>query len=67
MNNKYFGAQRWYTDHNGSFHCDDGPAIIYPDGDMDWYWHGSQMSFKTWLTVTLITDEAKLLLRLQYD
>jgi hypothetical protein len=34
-----YGEKFWY-DSNGKFHRDDGPAVIYADGDKAWYQHG---------------------------
>jgi hypothetical protein len=34
-----FGTEYW-KDDNGSFHRDDGPAVIHPDGTQFWYQHG---------------------------
>lgn len=47
-----YGTKRWYL--NGEFHREDGPAIIYPDGDYRWYIHGqlistTQTGFKNYL------------------
>jgi hypothetical protein len=24
----------------GELHCEDGPAVVYPNGRQEWYWHG---------------------------
>ena len=29
-----------WRDRNDQLHREDGPAVIYPDGSEDWYWHG---------------------------
>jgi hypothetical protein len=62
----YHDTQRWYNDI-GELHRDDGPAVVYPDGGAYWYLYGGIHSLNTWLKLTSITDEQKLLLRLQYD
>jgi hypothetical protein len=33
------GTKRWFNS-NGEYHRDDGPAVIYADGDKAWYQHG---------------------------
>ena len=35
------GAQRWWTKGN-KLHRDDGPAVIYPNGDQEWYRFGER-------------------------
>jgi hypothetical protein len=50
----------------GQVHSEDGPAIIYPNGNVSWCYDGLSYSFNTWLTLSDATDEAKMLLRLQY-
>lgn len=30
----------YLLDHEGKYHCDDGPAIVYPDGREIYYQHG---------------------------
>jgi hypothetical protein len=62
--NKY-NTIKWYND-KGQRHNDEGPAITYTNGDTCWYINGERYSFKEWLKLTPITDEQKLLLRLQY-
>jgi len=67
------GTITWYND-KGDSHREDGPAIIYSapyliallNGSAFWSWHGNEYTFKDWLKLTTITDEQKLLLRLQY-
>jgi hypothetical protein len=55
----------WY-EPNGEEHRVDGPAVTYPDGNTYWYLHGTRYPFDEWLKQTPITDEQKLLVRLQY-
>jgi hypothetical protein len=59
------GAQRWYND-SGLRHKEDGPAVINSNG-IHWYINGTKYSFNDWLKQAPITDEAKMLLRLQYE
>jgi hypothetical protein len=39
-------ATSWY-DENDEYHNDKGPAIIYRDGDRQWWIHGKQIDCKT--------------------
>jgi hypothetical protein len=61
--NKY-GVITWYNDA-GSVHKEDGPAIIM-DERIRWFLNGTSYSFNEFITSTPITDEAKMMLRLQY-
>jgi hypothetical protein len=56
----------WY-DYLGELHRLDGPAVIAPNSKMGWWIHGNGYSFDDWCTLVKISDEAKLLLKLQYD
>jgi hypothetical protein len=60
-----YGITTWY-DEAGQLHKDDGPAIILPDGSVNWYLHGESYSFDEWLIKLNKSDEAKMMLRLQY-
>tara|TARA_B110000902_G_scaffold214945_1_gene247195 strand:- start:191 stop:460 length:270 start_codon:yes stop_codon:yes gene_type:complete len=53
----------------GQRHGEFGPAIIYDEGDYsaEWYFHGRSCSFDEWLKLSTISDEQKMMLRLQYD
>jgi hypothetical protein len=55
----------WYNEQDAC-HREDGPAIIYSNGSAAWYLDGNVYPFKEWLILTPISDEQKLLLRLQY-
>lgn len=74
MNKKYLvsstGAQiyRNFDVCSGCLHRDDGPAIFYGDGRRDtWWWEGTHYkTFEEWCAVANITDERKMMLRLQY-
>jgi len=58
-------TKAWFNEE-GQFHRVDGPAIVYADGRVYWYLNDNESSFKEWLKLTPITDEQKLILRLQY-
>jgi len=59
------GEILWYNEF-GELHRDDGPATVYPDGKIDWYWEDDYHTFNTWLMIATISDEQKMMLRLQY-
>ena len=52
----------------GGYHREDGPAVINPDGGIDWHLDGLWYSaFEDWLEAnTYITDSQKVLLKLKY-
>ena len=50
----------------GNFHRDDGPAVIYTDGTKCWCLNGETMTFNRWLDEVDITDEAKVMMKLNY-
>ena len=58
------GARRWFL--NGKFHRTNGPAYITVDGDQYWFLNGNQHDFDEWLDVVDISDEGKVMLKLQY-
>jgi hypothetical protein len=31
-----------YTNEQGQYHCEDGPALIYPNGTKVWFKHGKR-------------------------
>ena len=60
------GCITWYNKH-GEWHREDGPACIYRDGSVEWFINGTTYwSFAEWLIELNKSDEAKMLLRLQY-
>jgi hypothetical protein len=60
------GAKVWRLPSR-QIHRDDGPAIEYADGDKHWRLHGKPMCFEEWLDKnTELTDEGKILMKLQY-
>ena len=61
-----FAATSWFNEE-GFYHREDGPAITYRLGYIQWYLHGDQYhSFNQWLEESPIPDIDKMLLRLQY-
>jgi hypothetical protein len=62
-----YGLITWYNDA-GSVHKEDAPAIIDMRNDrIRWFLNGTSYSFNEFLTLTPISDETKMLLRLQYE
>ena len=59
------GLKVWYNDA-GYVHRDNGPAVINPDGKIRWFDRSCERPFKEWLQQIDISDEQKMLLRLQY-
>jgi hypothetical protein len=61
-----FGAKVWRLS-NRNIHREDGPAVEYTDGDVEWRLRGQSMSFDEWLAETTgLTDEEKVMMKLQY-
>jgi hypothetical protein len=63
--NKY-NHTTWYN-AAGEIHKEDGPAIIYADRSFSWWLNSNAYTFNRWFKLTPISDEQKLLLRLQYE
>ena len=61
-----YGDITWYDNEEGRRHREDGPAVIRTNGKLFWYLNGVYLPFKRWLLLTPISDEQKMLLRLQY-
>jgi hypothetical protein len=60
------GCISWYNKH-GEWHREDGPAVIYNDGEVEWFINGaSYNTFDEWLIKLNKSDEDKMLLRLRY-
>jgi hypothetical protein len=59
------GTIVWYNEE-GCYHREDGPAVIYPDGDVEWFIKGEWYSFDDWCIELNKSDEDKMMLRLQY-
>jgi hypothetical protein len=62
------GRMSWFI--HGNRHRIDGPAIIQPKSDgeiwLRWYLDGKHYPFDEFLKITPISEEQKLLLKLQY-
>jgi hypothetical protein len=69
------GDVYWYNEA-GDVHREDGPAVIRNDQNLNnaypswsklsWRFNGAAYEFNEWIKLTPISDEQKLLLRLQY-
>jgi hypothetical protein len=59
------GNKFWYLE--GKPHRVDGPAFEYTNGDKEWWLNDNDYEFERWLEVnTYISEEEKLMLKLQY-
>jgi hypothetical protein len=59
------GCITWYNEE-GEWHREDGPAVIYHSGDVDWWLNGANYTFARWLIELNKSDEEKMILRLRY-
>jgi hypothetical protein len=59
------GAAFWFQ--HGDLHREDGPAAIYASGKVRWVLNRHSYSFDEWLEKTPISDEQKVMLKLQYS
>jgi hypothetical protein len=60
-----FGYIKWYNEL-GQCHREDGPGVIYPEGDASWYLNGQPYLFADWLIKLNKSDEDAMMLRLRY-
>jgi hypothetical protein len=69
-----YGCIHWYN-NKGERHREDGPALICPKGNSSWnlnkgnsYWYlyNKGHPFNRWLKLAPISDENKMILKLQY-
>jgi hypothetical protein len=58
------GTKHWYQ-HNKR-HRDDGPAVEWPNGAKTWYLYDQRLSFDEWLDKVKMSDEGKVMMKLQY-
>jgi hypothetical protein len=58
------GSKEWWQ--YGNRHRNDGPAIEWPSGHKEWWLFGTMMSFDRWLYKVDMSDEGKVMLKLQY-
>jgi hypothetical protein len=59
------GVISWFND-DGEWHREEGPALIFTNGDVEWYLNDTSYIFHKWCIELNKTDEAKMMLRLQY-
>jgi hypothetical protein len=58
-------GDKWWCQH-GKLHRDDGPAWEYADGANGWWLNDNLLSFDEWLDKADISDEDKVMMKLQY-
>jgi hypothetical protein len=64
---EYSTGEKIWRLPNRNIHRDDGPAVIYANGDVEWRLRGESMSFDYWLAKTTgLTDEEKVMFKLKY-
>jgi len=59
------GQVSWYNDY-GKLHCLDGPAFFKVGGGCEWHIDGAMYTFEDWCAMANISDERKMMLRLQF-
>ena len=57
-------CKMWYVD--GKLHREDGPALIYLDGDVEWWFNDYQLPFEYWCQATKKSEEEIVRLKLTY-
>jgi hypothetical protein len=64
---EYSSGEKVWRLPNRNIHREDGPAVEYTNGDVEWRLRGESMSFDYWLDRTTgLTDEEKVMLKLKY-
>jgi hypothetical protein len=59
------GTKWWYVDD--WLHRTDGPAIEWPDGDVQWWWCGNYVRFDVWLKKNdTLSEEEKVMFKLEH-
>jgi hypothetical protein len=59
------GFKSWFL--HGHCHRTDGPATEWQDGASEWWLYGNKLTLDQWLEAnTAISDEEKVMLKLQY-
>jgi hypothetical protein len=58
------GDKFWYQ--HGECHRDDGPAYESANGGKSWYLHDQCLTFDEWLNKVDMSDEDKVMLKLEY-
>ena len=58
------GTRVYYA--NSTIHRDDGPAVIFPDGIIEWWYDDDEYSFEMWCVHAEKTDEEIVQLKLKY-
>jgi hypothetical protein len=58
------GYNAWYQ--HGNCHRDDGPAMEWVSGRKFWYLNNKHLTFDEWLPKVKMSDEDKVMMKLQY-
>jgi hypothetical protein len=58
-------GDKYWCQHD-LLHRNDGPAIERSNGNKYWYQHGHELSFDKWLDVVDMSEEQKVMMKLQY-
>lgn len=54
------GGIVYYVDGDGLYHNTKGPAVIWNDGEKEYWLHGKKLSYKIWHARTTILGKWKL-------
>ena len=60
------GVITWFNEL-GQYHREDGPSLIYPTGEIDWFLNGEDLKFEEFLKLSPVCDEVKMMLRFKYE
>lgn len=60
------GVKLWYNSNGSHCHREDGPAIIYPNGDCSWILYGEDYTFGRYCKRLNLKDEDIIILKLKY-
>jgi hypothetical protein len=55
-----------YSYNEFFYHRVDGPAIIFADGRVEWWLDNVNYSFDKWCKLVDISDETKVMMKLEY-
>ena len=60
-----FGGVNWFNER-GEWHRVDGPAVLHKEQGATWFFDGVNFPFNEWCNIVGISEEYKMMLRLQY-
>ena len=61
-----YGIIRYVNDQE-FLHREDGPAVLFPEGNCEWWLYGIPYTFSLWCIRTDKTDEDMVFLKLKYN